>query len=82
MEQLVKFVKDNNLIFVDGSQGDINILALCGYATFIKATLEECIGVANNEDCNDEIRRIYEYAKNNNYAAFWSTDKAKKQYKF
>lgn len=82
VKQLEQFKKDNNLEFHSGSGGDNNILALCGYATYINASLEDCIKVANNKDCDDEIKRIYEYAKKNNYAAFWSTEKAKFQYKF
>lgn len=82
MEKLTKFVKDNNLEFHSGSGGDNNILALCGYATYINASLEDCIKVANNKDCNDEIERIYEYAKTHNYAAFWTKPEAHTMYIF
>lgn len=82
MEQLTKFIQDNKLTFAGGSGGDSNILALCGYATFIGANAEDCIKVANNKDCNDEIERIHEYAVKHNYDAFWKTDSAKAQYKF
>ena len=82
VKELNKFIKDNNLEFHSGSGGDNNILALCGYATFIGASVGECKKVAKNEDCNDEIERIYDYADKHNYKAFWSTEKAKSQYKF
>lgn len=82
MKQLTKFVKDNKLTFNSGSGGDVNILALCGYATHINASLEDCIKVANNKDCNDEIERIYNYADTHNYKAFWEKPEAKTQYKF
>lgn len=82
MEQLTKFIQDNKLTFAGGSGGDSNILALCGYATFIGASAEDCIKVANNKDCNDEIERIHKYAVKHNYDAFWRTDSAKAQYKF
>lgn len=82
MKQLTKFVEDNKLTFNSGSGGDVNILALCGYATYINASLKDCIKVANNKDCNDEIERIYKYAKKNNYAAFWTKPEAHTMYIF
>ena len=80
MEQLTKFIEDNKLSFAGGSGGDSNILALCGYATFIGATIEDCIKVANNKDCNDEIERIHKYATNHNYAKFWTLESTKTQF--
>lgn len=81
-DKLQKFVEDNNLVFYAGSGGDSNILALCGYATFINASLQDCIYVAKSESCNNEIKRVYEYAKKNNYSKFWKTKAAKEQYVF
>ena len=82
MKQLTKFAEDNKLTFNSGSGGDVNILALCGYATHINASLEDCIKVANNSDCNDEIKRIYEYADTHEYNKFWLTKQAKELYIF
>ena len=82
MKELKKFIKDNNLSFSTGSGGDINILALCGYATFIGASADDCKKAANNEDCNDEIDRIHDYASTHNYAEFWTRPDAKTMYKF
>lgn len=82
IKQLKKFIKDNDLEFNAGSGGDSNILALCGYALFIGASVEDCIKVADNSDCDFEIERIYEYGERNNYAAFWKTPIAKEQYVF
>lgn len=82
MKELTKFIKDNKLTFAAGSGGDNNILALCGYATYIGASVEDCIIAANNEDCNDEIKRIHEYASTHNYAKFWEYPEAKTMYKF
>ena len=84
VEKLKQFITDNNLEFNSGSGGDVNILALCGYACFIKATELDCLNAVDSEDgdVNSEITRVYNYAKKNNYAKFWKTDKAKKQYTF
>ena len=43
VEQLKNFIKDNNLKFSEGSGGDINILAICGYSVYKKVSLEDCI---------------------------------------
>jgi hypothetical protein len=82
LNELKNFVKNNNLEFNNGSGGDINILALTGYAQYVDATLEECIKVVNNPSVNDEIERVYNYAKTHNYKKYWSTQQAKDNYKF
>jgi hypothetical protein len=84
IEQLQKFIKDNKLKFNSGSGGDSNILALTGYACYIEASQEEVVQVANSNDSeiDDEIKRIYNYALMHNYKKFWTTEDAKKQYKF
>lgn len=84
IEKLKKFIKDNKLEFNSGSGGDVNILALCGYACYIGATSNVCIEVVNSslQDIDDEIKRVFEYASKNSYSRFWETEKAKKQWKF
>jgi hypothetical protein len=84
VEKLKQFIKNNNLGFIGGSGGDVNILALCGYACYIKATELDCLKAADSEDSdvNSEITRVFDYAYNHNYAKFWETDKARKQYSF
>lgn len=84
IEKLKKFIKDNNLEFNSGSGGDVNILALCGYACYIGASEHDCINAVGSEDIsiNTEITRVFDYASTHNYAKFWETDKAKKQWKF
>jgi hypothetical protein len=84
IEKLKKFIKDNNLEFNSGSGGDINILALCGYACYIGATSDDCIETVNSslQEVDDEINRVFDYAFKNKYAKFWETEKARKQWKF
>lgn len=82
LNELKDFVKNNNLEFNEGSGGDINILALTGYAQYINATLDDCIKTANNSEVNDEIKRLYVYAKNHNYKKYWTTQQARDSYKF
>jgi len=84
IEQLKNFIKNNNLKFSEGSGGDINILAICGYSVYKKASLEDCLKAVNttNEGVIAEITRVYTYAKENNYGKWWETPQAKSSYKF
>ena len=84
VEKLKQFITDNNLKFNNGSGGDVNILALCGYACYIEAEEQDCVTAAGSEDSyvNDEIVRVFKYANRNSYGKFWKTEKAHKQYKF
>ncbi len=86
VEKLKQFITDNKLEFNGGSGGDVNILALCGYACYIDANLEEIkSSIPVNSITADlfiEIERVLDYAYNHNYAKFWQTEKAKKQWIF
>jgi hypothetical protein len=86
VEKLKKFIKSNNLEFNSGSGGDVNILALCGYACYIQANFEEInSSIPENSTTADlfiEIERVLEYAFTHNYAKWWKSEAAKKQWKF
>lgn len=84
MTQLETFIKDNNLKFEEGSGGNSDILAICGYACYLGASLTEVFDAINTSsvDTEIEVERIYDYAKKNNYAKFWHTSAAKAQYTF
>jgi hypothetical protein len=84
VEKLKKFITDNNLEFNSGSGGDVNILALCGYACYIEASQEEVIHAANSNVIwiDNEIKRVFDYASTHNYNKFWKTDNAKKLWKY
>ena len=84
IEKLKQFIKENNLEFNSGSGGDVNILALCGYACYIEADGYDCFEATNSKDLELEleINRVYLYASKNNYAKWWNSETAKKQWKF
>lgn len=84
VQKLKQFITDNNLEFNNGSGGDVNILALCGYACHIEADEQDCVTAAGSEDSdvNNEIIRVFNYANTHYYRKFWETEKAHKQYKF
>lgn len=88
IEKLKKFITENNLEFNSGSGGDVNILALCGYACYIEASEEEIIQVVDSnyddtdDEINNEIKRVFDYASTHNYAKWWNSETAKKQWKF
>jgi len=84
VKQLEKFIKENKLEFNSGSGGDVNVLALCGYACYIQASEEDCIKAADTDDysTDKEIRRVYQYADTHNYDKWWNTSGAKAQWKF
>lgn len=86
VKQLEKFIKKNNLEFNSGSGGDVNVLALCGYACYIESSLEEIKSSIPEESITSdlfiEIERVFDYASIHNYAKWWSSETAKKQWKF
>ena len=89
IEKLKTFIKENNLEFNSGSGGDVNILALCGYACYIQASLADIEKAVIEKEIYDdifslcrELERVFNYADTHNYSRFWNTEKAKKQYTF
>lgn len=86
IEKLKQFIQENNLEFNSGSGGDVNILALCGYACYIEAKFDEVCSSIPKENCTGdlgvELERVFDYASTHNYAKFWETQTAKDQYKF
>ena len=81
VKTLKKFVKDNNLLFVEGVRNK-NITILSGFACYIKALPEEMKKVINNPELDEEIERVYDYAFYNSYEKWWEGEDAKKEYKF
>lgn len=81
VEVLKKFIKDNNLLFVEGVRNK-NITILSGFACHIKALPEEMKKVINNPELDEEIVRVYDYAFYNSYEKWWEGEDAKKEYKF
>lgn len=91
IEKLKTFIKDNNLSFEEGER-NTNATILCGYALFIGVSDVELIKCALGEysstkiwydsELEDEIERVYIYAKHHNYGKWWEKPEAAKMYKF
>ena len=88
-EQKIRdFIRNNNLKFTVGRRNsDSTILA--GYAlhlgydnsdenTLLTIIRSECKGVKPEE----EFGKVLDFAYENHYEKFWTTSRAKKQYKF
>ena len=84
-EKLKEFIKNNDLTFSEGER-NTNITILCGYALAIGESTMACKKSIPKEqstaEVNKEIERVYHYADTHNYANFWSTEGARKQYIF
>ena len=95
VDTIEQFIEDNKIV-TGGANSGLNgaFVILSGFALHKGIELEdlhESIDAVmfKNEACHpmveneiEELERVYEYAAKNNYAAFWKTEKAKKQYKF
>ena len=91
IEKLKTFIKDNNLSFKEG-QRNTNATILCGYALFIGVEdlelIEDAIEqvftfeVWEDGELQDEIDRVFNYTKFNNYGKWWEKPEATKMYKF
>jgi len=87
-QKLEQFIRDNNLRFTEG-QRNSDAVKLSGYALHLGVLdVNLLLDIVENtcEDCNidyrEELDRVFDYAKYNNYGKWWSTEAAKKQYKF
>lgn len=88
MEQQIKdFIENNNLTFEPGRRNSDSCI-LSGYALHLGMKnankLESLIEkyCENSEDFQEEFNRVYNYASQNNYGKFWTTEEARKEYKF
>lgn len=81
---LKEFIKENKLEFNKGSQGDINITTLCGYALYKGYSINEVISATETTENTviDELRRVYEFGKTRNYGKWWEHPGAKTMWKF
>ena len=84
--KLKTFIENNNLTFLEGTRNSDSVV-ICGYGLHINATEDEILDVVTKLDdvdvnIDDEISRVYRYAKANNYQNYWNTPEAKKQYTF
>lgn len=88
MEKLEKFIKENNLTFAEGSR-NTDAVVISGYAlhlgindvNVIENVIEKTVSTRGWE-YDKELRRVFEYAKDNNYGQWWTLEGAKTMYKF
>jgi hypothetical protein len=93
VKKVKKFIEDNKLDFSGrGSELNGNCTTLAGFICYVLDEDPEEFYYKNREDIIDaldissdaeeELRRVFEYAYNNNYEKFWKTPAAKKEYIF
>lgn len=80
------FIENNNISFEEGNRNS-SVTTMIGYAQHLnlsqdklKAELIEYID--NDSFIKEEIDRLWSYCNSKNYKSYWSTDEAKKTYKF
>ena len=86
MKDIRNFIEDNNISFAEGSR-NTSIVTLIGFAQFKKIDYAELKGelapeIDKDSFIEEEIDRLWNYCKVNNYKKFWSSQKAKTQYIF
>lgn len=88
-QKLIKIFIINNDLDFDGYGSDLNSVCttISGYALSIGITnhndiLDPIVNLYPDNDCHDELERVFNYAKINNYGEWWKLPIAKEQYKF
>jgi len=87
MENKIRqFIQDNDLSFEPGNR-NFTMITLIGYSQFLelsKEDLEKELQEEIDEDSviQEEIDRLWSYASSNNYAKYWKTTQAKKDWEF
>jgi hypothetical protein len=81
------FITNNNIdLSGEGSDLNGNCVILCGYLLHIGVDIEEFLAEDGFDgfdgDVDHELRRVYEFANDNNYGDWWTTKDAKLTYKF
>jgi len=87
MTEIIKFIKDNKLDFTsEGSGLNSNCTILSGYALHLELTFfelcDELAEMTLSDEAWNELERVFDYAEDNNYGAYWSTKDAKERYIF
>lgn len=87
INKIEKFINDNGLDF-SGSGSDLNgnCVILAGYACYlgiedVTEVIESITGLLD-WTATDELKKVFDYAYNNNYGEWWNTSDAKKIYTF
>ena len=90
MNKLIDFIKNNDLSFKEGRRNS-DITVICGYALHLdeyhdwERDIKEAIIEVHGEGIwsdfmEEEVYRVFDFAYNNNYGDWWSSDEAKEKY--
>lgn len=85
MSKIKKFIKDNKLDFSkEGSALNSNCTILAGYALHLGLQLHDVDPGEDiiPDDAWDEFERVFGYAEDNDYGAYWTSKDAKERYIF
>lgn len=81
-----KFIDKNKLTFEEGSRNStmVTLIGFSQYLDWAKSDLETELEEEINEDpfLQDELDRLWGYCESNDYANWWTSSEAKKQWKF
>ena len=88
-ERLCEFIRKNDLIFEEGNRNS-DAVTISGYALHIgvkyssdiEDAIDEVLPDASSHDYEDELKRVFDYAKDNHYERFWETEQARSMYTF
>jgi hypothetical protein len=87
MTKIKQFIVDNDLDFESTDSGlNANCVVLAGYALHLGMDdfEEELLPEVSDfsDEALEELERVFDYARVNNYGAWWSRSVAKKMYTF
>jgi len=93
MKKIKQFIIDNELDFTGiDSELNSNCVVLAGFALYVTDDvndpdrlvkyLRRWCEIDLDYNAEKELRRVFAYAYENNYAEFWETYEAKEEYKF
>ena len=92
LEIVKKFIEDNDLDFSgSGSELNGNCVILAGFICYVITREPEFTStdgweiideLKSNTEVYNELLRVFDYAYENSYENFWTTEEAKEQYKF
>lgn len=90
-DKLIKFIKNNNIQFVPGTRNYCSV-PVSGYAQHLGYTDGEevfnlinakkrTLAIKKTKEFKSEFLRVFNYAKTNDYKAYWETERAKSEWK-
>ena len=86
MNGIEKFIEDNELDFTGSDSGlNSNCTIISGYSLFFGIlNYDELIRYMPTIPFNaeEELKRVFKFAKDNNYGNWWTDEKAHEMYKF